>query len=170
MKASSTRGDGSLAASTSSSVGSATTKKTVKVPPPSAAAMCIYAKPLGKDAERERAAVPAPVAIDDDGSSPWVDEGTYLAVMHELQATVDDSSESIRSKAAHFVSMGAFKDSKRRHIPPSSGPKDLYTKPLTLGQEMGWTADLHPKDAPRHPRMASAETKHAAAMYSSGYI
>lgn len=76
-----------------------------------------------------------------------------------------------RERAAHFQSLDMLQSQRNKHVRPAHGPRDVFSAPLTQTQAVGWQADAAPLgETVRHPKKHCAETKFAAALYSSGYL
>jgi glucuronate isomerase len=95
------------------------------------------------------------------------------------RADEEDVKHMDTSHTAHYNSFSDFKAARLRQRRPSHGPAELYTKPLTQLQEVGWrTATAVSKGlsntimdpADRKPKKQCEETKFMGALLKGGYL
>lgn len=101
-------------------------------------------------------------------ATPTVDEARFLSLMKALQESAGREPAD-RAKAATFNSHDLMLDQRRRQRRGLDGPKELFTKPLTLTQEIGWRAHEAVPEK-RHPKKHCEETKFASKLRQAGYI
>jgi hypothetical protein len=72
--------------------------------------------------------------------------------------------------AAHYVSHDALRQDRAKGVTPAVGPRDVSPAPLTLAQEIGWSAHEAPSGEPRHSKRQCEETKFAQKLHEAGFL
>mmetsp|Transcript_137 Transcript_137/g.252 ORF Transcript_137/g.252 Transcript_137/m.252 type:complete len:179 (-) Transcript_137:671-1207(-) len=89
----------------------------------------------------------------------------------EFQAglvAIREKVKRISKKATHYDSYQDSMDDRRKHARVKFGPMEIYKRPMTTAQAVGW----HEEEvfADRFPKSSCAETKYQDAVIRSGWI
>lgn len=93
----------------------------------------------------------------------------FLQVIGELQKQIDITPID-NSKTAHYQSFQLFRAHKLREVRSEFGPADVYAKPLTQLQDVGWRAKETPVGYTRCPKKHCEETKFMGELFKAGVI
>lgn len=114
------------------------------------------------------------------GSDAAVGRDAFISTIAELRELEDEMTRHLdTSQQAHYRSFDEMRAAKLRYRWAEHGPAEMYSKPLTLLQEVGWQVAtavqkgegqsiMDPGD--RHPKKQCAETKFMGEMVKSGYL
>ena len=75
---------------------------------------------------------------------------------------------TIAKKATHYDSLQDMVDDTRKHSRVKYGPMDIYKRPMTTAQAVGW----HEEEVfnERFPKTQCAEVKYADCLVKSGWV
>ncbi|CAD7926867.1 unnamed protein product [Amoebophrya sp. A120] len=97
--------------------------------------------------------------LQEEGSLTWSEflEGLFV---------IREKVKKISKKATHYDSYQDSMDDRRKHARVKYGPMEIYKRPMTTAQAVGWHEEEVFID--RFPKSSCAETKYADAVIKAG--
>lgn len=105
--------------------------------------------------------------------TPSVSRADYVSTLEHVRRTAPGASEDVpldTTHTAHYNSYDMMKAARLRQRRPSQAPQEMFAKPLTQLQEIGWRSDETPVGYERHPKKACEETKFMGVLWKNGYM
>lgn len=101
------------------------------------------------------------MALSDDGTLSWTE-------FHKGLGVIRDKIKKMSRKATHYDSYQDLVDDRRKHSRVAFGPQEIYKRPMTTAQAVGW----HDEEVynERFPKQQCAETVYADCLVKSGWI
>mmetsp|Transcript_30102 Transcript_30102/g.52896 ORF Transcript_30102/g.52896 Transcript_30102/m.52896 type:complete len:191 (+) Transcript_30102:75-647(+) len=107
--------------------------------------------------------------IQKAGSSKRITFEQFCQIVPKIKEESKEVTDVNRAVCTNSSDM--YQYLRKKHIRNAYGPRDMYSKPLTTSQEIGWRTPTNTeisKNDPRMPKSSCQETNFASEMIKSG--